>query len=172
MKSGAISAGRTPRLLARARLAAARGAPRVVIIAWTLSLGCGGGDGLGGKISGPDPTRPAAVASVTITPPSGVVTAGSLLQLRGVPRDGAGGPLAGRVVAWSSSDTLRARVSGTGLVSGVRPGAVTITATSGGASGTALVRVVSATTSGVASISAWLPAPGAARTDGVPERAP
>ena len=157
MTSTGMSARLTPTSLARARWAAARHAPRLAITAWTLALGCGDGGGPGSSIGGPGATRPAAVASVSITPPSGVVTAGSLLQLRGVPRDAAGAALAGRAVTWSSSDTLRARVSGTGIVSGVRPGAVTITAASGGASGTASVRVVSAVSAELASVPAGPP---------------
>jgi len=154
MTAGAVFAGLTAGLPGRTKRAAARGTPGLVIAAWALALGCGGEDAPGSRVGGPGPTRPAAVASVTITPRSGVVTAGSLLQLRAVPHDAAGAALDGPAVAWSSSDTLRARVSGTGLVSGVRAGAVTITAASGGASGSASVRVVSAASSELASLRA------------------
>src|SRR5205807_3903472 len=48
----------------------------------------------------------------------------------------------GRTVTWTSSDGGVARVNGSGLVTGVAAGTATITATSGGKSGSAAVTVV------------------------------
>jgi hypothetical protein len=51
-------------------------------------------------------------------------------------------------VSWAASNTAVATVSGSGLVSGVAAGSATITATSGGVSGTAAITVVAAAPGG------------------------
>src|SRR2546427_12616988 len=81
------------------------------------------------------------VASVTVTPASGTVSAGSSLQLTATPKDGDGTPLVGRTVTWASSNAAAATVNGSGLVSGVAAGSATITATSEGQSGTSAITV-------------------------------
>ena len=81
------------------------------------------------------------VASVTVTPASGTVSAGSSLQLTATPKDANGNPLVGRTVTWQSSNTAAATVNGSGLVSGVAAGSATITATSEGQSGTSAITV-------------------------------
>ena len=81
------------------------------------------------------------VASVTVSPSSASVPAGSALQLTATPKDAAGNPLSGRTIAWSSSNTAVATVSSSGLVSGVVAGSATITAMSEGQSGTAAITV-------------------------------
>jgi uncharacterized protein YjdB len=55
---------------------------------------------------------------------------GGTVQLTATPKDSVGSPLAGRVVTWVSSDTTKATVNGSGLVSGIAAGSATITATS------------------------------------------
>src|SRR6266705_1138966 len=80
-------------------------------------------------------------ASVTVTPASGTVSAGSSLQLTATPKDANGNPLVGRTVTWQSSNTSAATVNGSGLVSGVAAGSATITATSEGQSGTSAITV-------------------------------
>ena len=81
------------------------------------------------------------VASVTVTPASGTVPAGSSLPLTATPKDANGNPLVGRTVTWQSSNTSAATVNGSGLVSGVAAGSATITATSEGQSGTSAITV-------------------------------
>jgi uncharacterized protein YjdB len=81
------------------------------------------------------------VASVEVLPASSSVLIGSTVQLTATPKDAAGDPLAGRAVAWTTSDSTRARVSSSGLVTGRAAGAATITATSEGRSGSATVSV-------------------------------
>src|SRR2546425_5269386 len=83
----------------------------------------------------------APVAAVTVTPSSGTVAIGQTVQLTATPRDASGNPLTGRAISWSSSDNTIATVSSSGLVTGVVAGAVTITATSEGQSGTASITV-------------------------------
>ena len=81
------------------------------------------------------------VASVTVSPASGSVPAGSTLQLAATPKDASGNALTGRTITWSSSNTAVATVSSSGLVSGVVAGSATITAMSEGQSGTAAITV-------------------------------
>ncbi|HEX2188187.1 MAG TPA: Ig-like domain-containing protein [Longimicrobiaceae bacterium] len=85
----------------------------------------------------------ASVATVTVSPASPTVQQGSPVQLAATPRDAAGNPLAGLAVAWTSSDTAIATVSGSGTVTGVAPGTATITATIEGQSTTATITVAS-----------------------------
>ncbi len=84
----------------------------------------------------------AAVATVTVSPPSSTIPVGSTVQLSAVLRDDQGTVLSGRAVLWSTSDPARATVSTSGLVTGMAPGGpVTIVATSEGRSGSAQVTV-------------------------------
>ena len=81
------------------------------------------------------------VASVTVSPSSDDIVVAQTLQLTATTKDAGGATLTGRSVAWSTSDAAKATVSSTGLVTGVAPGPVTITATSEGRSGTSAVTV-------------------------------
>src|SRR5207302_4374386 len=83
------------------------------------------------------------VATVDVTPPSASVPAGQTVQLTATPKDANGAPLSGRTVTWSSANTAVATVSTSGLVSGVTPGSITISATSAGKSGTAAITATS-----------------------------
>src|SRR3989454_410315 len=85
------------------------------------------------------------VASVTVTPASASVQQGATVQLTATPRDASGNPLTGRAIGWSSSDNTIATVSSSGLVTGGVAGAVAITATSEGQSGTAAITVTPST---------------------------
>lgn len=95
----------------------------------------------------PDPR-----ASVVVSPTPASVPAGETITLTAMVRDASGNPLDHPSVTWTSSDpgvavamALDIATDTLGLVyatvSGVSPGTATITATSGGASGTALVTV-------------------------------
>jgi CubicO group peptidase (beta-lactamase class C family) len=86
----------------------------------------------------------APVGSVVISPDSSDVAWRGTRTLAAATLDGAGGPLTGRVVTWLSSDPTIATVNEAGVVTGLVPGGVTITATSETKSGTARVRVVPA----------------------------
>ena len=81
------------------------------------------------------------VASVGVTPSPATLTVGAGLQLTATPRDSAGQPNFDHPIAWASSDTMKARVSPTGVVTGRDSGTVAITATAGGVTGTASVTV-------------------------------
>lgn len=105
-----------------------------------LSAACGGGGGDG--VAGPSQVQtPPAVASVTVSlgvaqlTPSGTTTATSET------RSANGTVLTGRVVTWSSSAQAVATVSSAGVVTAVAVGTTTISATSEGRSGSAVITV-------------------------------
>ncbi len=74
------------------------------------------------------------VASVTLDPPSGALAPDGTLQLDAVILDGYGRRI-GREVTWTTSNAAIATVDQAGLLTGVTPGTVTITATARGKSG-------------------------------------
>jgi len=85
------------------------------------------------------------VASVTVSPAAASVQAGQTVQLTATPKDAGGTALSGRTVTWASSNVGVASVSGSGVVSGVAAGSVTITATSEGQGGTSAITVTAPT---------------------------
>lgn len=85
--------------------------------------------------------RAVPVDSVSVTPASAVRYPGQSVQLSAATFDSAGGALSGRAVAWTTSDAAVASVDTSGLVTAGAVGTATITATSEGVSGTALIRV-------------------------------
>jgi uncharacterized protein YjdB len=84
---------------------------------------------------------PMPVGSVTVSPASAGVTVGQAITLSATVRDTSGAVVGDRSVTWKSSDAAIATVSGAGVVTGVSPGTVTITATSETRSGSAAVTV-------------------------------
>jgi len=84
------------------------------------------------------------VATVTVTPATASVQAGSTVQLTATPRDTNGNTLSGRTITWSSSNTTMATVSAGGVVTARTAGSATITATSEGRSGTSAITVTPA----------------------------
>jgi hypothetical protein len=110
---------------------------------------------------------PVAVASLTIVPPTATLVAGATSQLTATPLDAAGHPLPGRAIAWTSSDSSKARVSVTGLVTAVATGTASITATSEGKSASAVITVVAPSSiRGVSVVSLALGAQLYVRVDG------
>lgn len=89
----------------------------------------------------PPPATRGAVARIEVAPPSATLRAGETLRLQATPRDEQGRPLAGRAVAWSTSDDRIARVSADGTVSAVAPGSVRITASTEGRSQAATLTI-------------------------------
>ena len=94
-----------------------------------------------GSDSPTDPIEPTPVASVTVSPGTANVAVGATVSLSAVTEDADGNTLTGRTVTWSSSNTSVATVSSSGLVTAVAEGDATITATSEGVSGTAMITV-------------------------------
>ena len=83
---------------------------------------------------------------VDVTPATAGLVVGGTQQLTATPRDAAGAARTGRTIAWTSSDATVASVNGSGLVTAVKPGSATITATADGVSGTAAITVTAAPT--------------------------
>src|SRR3989442_540148 len=81
------------------------------------------------------------VAAVAMSPATAAVLVGATVQFTATLLDAAGNVLSGRSVTWASTGPAVATPSSTGLVTGVAPGAVTITATSEGQTGSAAVIV-------------------------------
>ena len=86
------------------------------------------------------PTAPAAVASLSVTPPSLTLTVGRTQALRLVLRDARGNQLDDRAANWTSSSPAVA-VSPRGEVQAVAPGTAVVTATVEGRSASATVTV-------------------------------
>lgn len=86
----------------------------------------------------------AVIAAVSLTPSHSTLPAPQSIQLVATPRDPSGKANARASVRWRSSDSTLASVSPTGLVSTHAPGFVTITATSGSASGISTLNILPA----------------------------
>jgi len=97
------------------------------------------------------------VGSVSLALAASILV-GSTSQGMVTVRDSAGTIVTDRVVTWSSSAPSIATVSSSGLVSGVSAGAVTVTATSEGKSGSASTTIVAAPPTPVASVAVSLAA--------------
>jgi len=93
-----------------------------------------------------DPVNPpASVVSVTITPEAATLVVPGRYKLAATARDANGNILSGRRVAWVSQRPDVATVDTSGLVTALSEGATTVTATSGSASGVAMIHVVTVT---------------------------
>jgi uncharacterized protein YjdB len=84
---------------------------------------------------------PAPVAAVRVTPSAVTLQVGQGTTLAAAPLAADGTALAGRSVAWSSSNPAVATVDGGGAVRALAPGSATITATSEGRTGSATITV-------------------------------
>lgn len=85
---------------------------------------------------------PPSVDRVRIQSDTVRVIRGGTTTAVALPQDATGNTLVGRTVTWSVADTTIARVSSTGVVSGLALGSTTLSATSEGKTGTAVLRVV------------------------------
>jgi uncharacterized protein YjdB len=82
------------------------------------------------------------VQTVVVSPAQDTLGVGTERLHTAVLRDASGNVLTGRALAWSSNNVAVATVSSTGVVSGLGPGTATISATSEGRVGTAIVVVL------------------------------
>jgi uncharacterized protein YjdB len=85
---------------------------------------------------------PAPVATVTLAPNAASVQLGQTTTLTATLKDAAGTVLTGRLITWGSSDNTVATVSSAGVVTAVKLGTATITATSEGQFATAAITVI------------------------------
>lgn len=88
----------------------------------------------------PEPP-PGEVVRVEIDVDSLALEEGAVAQLTATPRDSNGQPVTGLAILWTSSDPEVATVGFLGAVTGLRPGAVTVTARVHGIEGSVPVRV-------------------------------
>jgi uncharacterized protein YjdB len=89
----------------------------------------------------PPPPPPVPVASVLVAPGEISLIAGQTRQLTATPLSATGQALPDRSVQWETSNATIATITSSGLVTAIARGAATVTATSGGHSGQALVTV-------------------------------
>ena len=82
-----------------------------------------------------------AVASVQLTPMASSVLKGASVQLTARALDEVGAPLVGRPISWETSDSRIVDIDANGLVTGLSPGVVIVTATSGSRSASVGVNV-------------------------------
>ncbi len=80
-------------------------------------------------------------ATVTVNPPTTSLVAGDSVALTATVKDAQGNTISNPTITWSASDTNAVSVSGSGVVNTLLAATDTITATSGGVSGTAVVTV-------------------------------
>lgn len=81
------------------------------------------------------------VTIVRVSPLTSSIVQGQTVQLNATTEDSTGAVVTDRAVTWSSGDVTKATVSGTGLVTAISPGNITITATSENRTGNASVTV-------------------------------
>jgi TolB protein len=127
-----------------------RAAHPVGLLLVLLGVGCADR----GSTTPTEPGETRSVASVTVTGPAGPLMVGQSAQLEATARDQHGEAMSGVAVEWTSSDEALATVSGTGKVTALAAGAVTITASASGHAGSLPLEVhaapVTAVLSGIA----------------------
>ncbi|MCO4099182.1 MAG: Ig domain-containing protein [Gemmatimonas sp.] len=111
----------------------------VAMAAMTLTVvACGGG----GDAGGASVSAPAAVGSVNVTLANAQLQVGAQQTAAAEVRSTTSAVLTGRAITWASSNSGVAAVSDGGVITGVAPGTVSITATTEGKVGTASLTVV------------------------------
>ncbi|MFL5620521.1 MAG: Ig-like domain-containing protein [Gemmatimonadaceae bacterium] len=110
-------------------------------------------------VSGSSNVSATSVASVVVTLSVPTLAAGQSAQANATLKDANGAVLSGRSIVWTTSDPTVASVDATGLVTAVKAGPVTITATSEGKSGSVSLDIAapSVTVAPVASVSLVIP---------------
>jgi uncharacterized protein YjdB len=99
------------------------------------------------------------VATVAVTPSAPSIAINATVQLSATLKDASGNVLTGRTITWSTAASSIATVNGSGLVTGVTAGQVTITATSEGKTGSSVVTVQAAAPAPVATVTVSPSAP-------------
>lgn len=107
----------------------------------------GPGQVIAGAIVGGKPgftaiiVKPPTIKTIEINSLKTPLIAGSTIKLDATTRIASGDPRTGVPINWTSSDSRIATVDAGGVITGVRPGTATITATSGAASATTQISV-------------------------------
>ncbi len=84
---------------------------------------------------------PRTVATVQVSPATVTTRVGATVPLQAITLDDEAGALTGRAITWASSNIAIATVNAQGVVTGIAPGAATVTATSEGRVGQSAVTV-------------------------------
>ena len=116
----------------------------IAVLCAAMMAACGGG---GSDTAGPTtPTTPTTpqVGSVSLTVPATTLQVGATVSASAEVRSTTGATLSGRAVNWSSSNSAFATVTDAGVITGMAPGTVSITATSEGRTGTVVLNVIQA----------------------------
>lgn len=95
----------------------------------------------GARTSVPISVAPITVANVVVSPSTRLLESGRAVQLTAKVTDIRGRVIAGKTVTWTTSNPSRASVSATGRVVGIALGAVTVSASTDGVSGSSAVTV-------------------------------
>ena len=111
----------------------------LIAVALILASGCGGDSSSPTKPSDSGTQPPGAAARVDVSPSKTSVLEGAAVQLSATVRGSDGSALPDRVIVWASSDATTASVTQSGMVSALRAGTATITATSDGLTGSAAI---------------------------------
>lgn len=90
----------------------------------------------------PTPANTPPVQSVTVSPTPAALIVGATHQFTATVRTAAGAIVTDRTITWATSDTTKARVNGSGLVTPVANGSVQIVATAERVQGVATATVV------------------------------
>ena len=90
------------------------------------------------------------ITGLAVTPASPTIAKGTMVQLTATKSFSDNTTQEATDVSWTSSDASIATVSGSGLLTGVSPGTVTVTASSSGVSGTVTVTVTAASLTSIA----------------------
>ncbi len=109
----------------------------LILVAATISA-CGGDPAAPDDPTDSTPT----VTSIVVTPDAAALAVGETVSLAAEASDASGDPVAQATFAWQSSLESVATVTADGLVTAVGMGTANITATSGGASGSATASVL------------------------------
>jgi uncharacterized protein YjdB len=116
-----------------ARVASFHLAVSAVVVCSLAAFACGGGGG---------GTGPVPVASVEVALARSSMLVGETINATATTKDANGSVLSGRAISWASSDPTVATVSQAGVVTGLKAGATSVSASSEGRSGTATVTVM------------------------------
>ena len=99
---------------------------------------------------GAGPANPTvSVASVGVSLAASSVIAGKTTQATAVTKDASGNVLTGRTIVWTTSDPTVASADGVGVITAIKAGSVTVTATSEGKTGTAPLTVTASVVAAV-----------------------
>ena len=112
----------------------------IALIAAGFLTACGGGSDAAGPTTPPTPQ----VGSVSVAVAATTLQVGATLTASAEVKSTTGATLAGRTVSWSSSNAAFASVTDGGVITGIAPGSVSITATSEGRTGTVNLTVIPA----------------------------